>query len=371
MRIAFYAPLKSPNHPNPSGDRRVARLLMQALAKAGFDVQLASELRVRAKPETQREMHDQALQEARRLLAQYRTDSQSMPDAWVTYHHYYKAVDWLGFEVSRELKIPYYLIEASHAPKRSQGDWAYSHQGAERIIAKAKKIFCFNPADKECLQQIVPEEKLVDIKPFLDIASFAPHLEHKESARLALAKSYDVNPEFPWILAVGMMRQGDKLQSYRLLAKTLKDPAIGKHRPLLLAIGNGEARAEVENAFQSLPVFYPGIIAQDRLPVFLRAADCMMWPAINEAFCMALLEAQVCGLPVIAGAYGGVSGIVEDNRTGFLSPPGDDAGLIASLDRLLSDPLLRERLGKEARIKSLQEHDLPNAALILKREIGL
>src|SRR3990170_2679617 len=35
LRIAFYAPLKSPTHGTPSGDRRVAGLLMDALARAG------------------------------------------------------------------------------------------------------------------------------------------------------------------------------------------------------------------------------------------------------------------------------------------------------------------------------------------------
>ncbi|WP_035670480.1 hypothetical protein [Azospirillum brasilense] len=45
MRIAFYAPLKSPTHPVPSGDRRMARLLMAALERAGHAVTLASTLR--------------------------------------------------------------------------------------------------------------------------------------------------------------------------------------------------------------------------------------------------------------------------------------------------------------------------------------
>ena len=45
MRIAFYAPLKSPRHPVPSGDRQMARLIVRALEKAGHQVSLASELR--------------------------------------------------------------------------------------------------------------------------------------------------------------------------------------------------------------------------------------------------------------------------------------------------------------------------------------
>lgn len=46
MRIALYAPMKSPAHPVPSGDRTMARLLVRALELAGHRVALASDLRV-------------------------------------------------------------------------------------------------------------------------------------------------------------------------------------------------------------------------------------------------------------------------------------------------------------------------------------
>lgn len=45
MKIAFHAPLKSPDHPVPSGDRQMARMLIEALRVAGHDVGIASELR--------------------------------------------------------------------------------------------------------------------------------------------------------------------------------------------------------------------------------------------------------------------------------------------------------------------------------------
>jgi len=45
VNIAFYAPLKAPDHPVASGDREIARALMQALSMAGHDVTLASRLR--------------------------------------------------------------------------------------------------------------------------------------------------------------------------------------------------------------------------------------------------------------------------------------------------------------------------------------
>ena len=47
MRVAFYAPLKPPDHPVPSGDRRMAGLLVEALTRAGHEVELASRLRSR------------------------------------------------------------------------------------------------------------------------------------------------------------------------------------------------------------------------------------------------------------------------------------------------------------------------------------
>ncbi len=45
MRIAFYAPLKAPSHPVPSGDRRMAKLLISALEQAGHRVGVASDFR--------------------------------------------------------------------------------------------------------------------------------------------------------------------------------------------------------------------------------------------------------------------------------------------------------------------------------------
>ncbi|MGH7006445.1 MAG: glycosyltransferase family 4 protein, partial [Alphaproteobacteria bacterium] len=45
MRIAFYAPMKPPSHPVPSGDRRIARLLLRALRKSGHEVRVVSTFR--------------------------------------------------------------------------------------------------------------------------------------------------------------------------------------------------------------------------------------------------------------------------------------------------------------------------------------
>ncbi len=102
--------------------------------------------------------------------------------------------------------------------------------------------------------------------------------------------------------------------------------------------------------------------AREAMAARLAEADLCVWPAVNEAFGMALLEAQASGLPVVAGAGGGVAGIVAHEVTGLLAAPGDAAAFAAAVRRLLVDRDLRRRFGEAARRRVLAEHDLPAAA---------
>lgn len=371
-RILFYAPLKAPDHAVASGDRTVARLLWRALDHAGFEVSLASRLRARIalpEPLAQESLRMRAWGIADRLVAKAkRLPKGARPRAFFTYHLYYKAVDWIGPRVAAALDIPYVVAEASHAPKRAAGDWAFNHAGAEAAIRAADAIFCLNPADKECLAQVTSRRHLVDLPPFLDLAHFAPRVPDRKAARLALAQRHKLDPKRPWLLAVGMMRSGDKLASYRVLGDALRSARLA--RPLLLVVGDGAAKAQVRAALRGVPgdVAYLGALPPGALLEPYAACDLMVWPAINEAFGMALLEAQACGLPVLAGDSGGVGGIVADGRTGFLVPPGDATAFAAGLKRALRADL--PALGRAARAKAMRRHDLPAAAETLARALA-
>ena len=106
-RLAFYAPLKSPRHQVPSGDREIARGIFTALSmnSLGLSVELASELRCydgAGDALLQKKIQAMAEAEVARLLASPRVRDLR---AWVTYHNYYKAPDLIGSAVSRELKL--------------------------------------------------------------------------------------------------------------------------------------------------------------------------------------------------------------------------------------------------------------------------
>jgi glycosyltransferase involved in cell wall biosynthesis len=173
------------------------------------------------------------------------------------------------------------------------------------------------------------------------------------------------------LLAIGMMRKGDKLASYRLLAEALQH----LDRPWqLLIVGDGEARADVQRAFKPVAggVFLLGAKPREKLPEIATACDLCVWPAVNEAFGMALLEAQACGLPVVAGAWGGVPAIIVDGKTGWLSKPGDATEFSADVDFALDADLAAA--GKAARANALAKHDIAGAARTLittiKKTIG-
>ena len=371
-RIAFYAPLKSPRHPNPSGDRTIARLFLAAWRRQGIEVELASQLRARIArpdPRLQERLAERAETTAIRLIAAYRRHRKAeRPRAWFTYHCYYKAVDWIGPKVAAALDIPYLLAEASHAPKRAGGDWAFNHRGATAAIKAAAGIFCLNPSDRECLRPLVGARRLIDLPPFLDLANFAPTAPDRDRARNALIRRHRLDPKAPILLAVGMMRPGDKLASYRELAA-----ALGRQRRRrwqLLVAGDGTARPEVEAAFGDVVarIHFLGRQAPEALPQLYAGADLLVWPAVNEAFGMALLEAQACGLPVLAGAIGGVPAIIHDgsdgkDRTGFLAPPHRPAAFAALLGQALDSDLAA--IGRAARRSVEQDHDIVQAGGVL------
>jgi len=363
MRIAFYAPMKPPDHPVPSGDRRMARLLMAALRHAGHRVDIASRLRSRdgiGDPARQARLARAGATTAERLLRRYRAQpAADRPRAWMTYHLYYKAADWIGPAVSAGLGIPYIAVEASLANKRADGPWARGHGATVSALAHAAAIIAVNPADVDCL----PDPARVHLlAPFLDTAPFRAAAPH-EAARASLTTQLNIPADQPWLLTVAMMRPGDKLISYRQLATALARMTHQDWR--LLIAGDGPARPAVAEAFAGVAlgrIHFLGAWPGDRLPALYAASDVLVWPAHNEAYGMALLEAQAAGLPVLAGASGGIAGVVRDGRTGILTPSGDTAAFASALDDLLAEPARRRAMAEAAVATVAAEHDLDRAA---------
>ncbi len=344
MRIAFYAPMKPPDHPVPSGDRLMARQLIEAMRRAGHTVAVISEFRSYTKePEDISRRRAAGLTELERLMA---TWSGTAPDLFFCYHPYYKAPDFIGPELCAAFSIPYVTAEASFSRRRSVGPWAEAQRAVERSLRQAALNICFTRRDHDGLLGVVEHERLAMLPPFLDAAPFAPR-----------------TPGAGRLVTVAMMRPGDKLDSYRLLAAALN---LCLDLPWTLAIaGSGPSRDEVRNLFADLPpprLVWLGELRREDVAAALANGDIYVWPGFGEAYGLAYLEAQASGLPVVAQDTAGVPDVVRDGETGFLTPPGDAVAYAAALRRLLSEPALRDSMGVEARRFVLAERSLDGAA---------
>jgi glycosyltransferase involved in cell wall biosynthesis len=87
----------------------------------------------------------------------------------------------------------------------------------------------------------------------------------------------------------------------------------------------------------------------------------------REGVPVALMEGMACGLPVVASGISGIPELVDDGRTGFLTPPREPRAVADALERLARDPELRRRLGAAGREKVQREFDLhTNAARLIQ-----
>ncbi|WP_247873145.1 glycosyltransferase family 4 protein [Azospirillum sp. TSH64] len=348
-RIAFYAPLKPVDHPIPSGDRQMARLILRALETIG-PVEVASGLRVydgAGDPAIQARLTAAAAAECDRLLSLYATEPERRPALWLSYHVYYKAPDLIGPAVARRLGIPYVVVEATRARKRLTGPWSAFAAAAEAAIEAAALVLCVSARDRQAVEAYGPPgQRVAMLPPFLDLPP-APEVREPTAP--------------PRLLTVAMMRPGDKLASYRLLAEALQ---------LLLAqpwtldiVGDGPAAAEVAALFAPFGprVTLHGACPPDSLANHYRTADLLVWPGLNEAFGMVYLEAQAHGVPVLAIDNAGTGTVIRDDVGGRLTGPAPEE-FAAALAALLADPPALRALGRSARAHVEAHHALTAAA---------
>ncbi|MFY2822740.1 glycosyltransferase family 4 protein [Ruegeria sp. MALMAid1280] len=340
-RIAFYTPMKTPDSPVPSGDREMARNLMQAIGAQGDMVELASRLRIYDKSgdaQLQAALRAEADAEVQRLIDDLPSDTA----LWVTYHNYYKAPDLLGPRVCKARNIPYVQLESTRATSRLNGPWAGFAKAAHDACDAAQVIFYHTANDLITLErERYGEQRLVELPPFLPLSDLPPAS----------------NCDGP-MLTVGMMRHGDKLASYTLLAQTL---ALLPGDWALNIAGDGPARSEVEAMMAPFgpKVRFLGQCDRNALQALYAEASVLVWPGVNEAYGMIYLEAQASGIPVVAQNRPGVRDVLTPSE--YPSVEAGPEGLVARLHTLLGDLNLRLSLGAEARDRIADRHMMPTA----------
>jgi N-acetyl-alpha-D-glucosaminyl L-malate synthase BshA len=143
-----------------------------------------------------------------------------------------------------------------------------------------------------------------------------------------------------------------------------------KRAARLRLVGDGPLRPHVEARVEELGIAeyveWVGPV-EDSQPV-LTDVRALLAPSEREAFGLAPLEAQACGVPVVGSAVDGLPEVVLHGETGFLHPVGDIEAMAKSARTLLDDEPLHARMGESARTRALQCFDR-DASVARYREV--
>jgi rhamnosyl/mannosyltransferase len=130
-----------------------------------------------------------------------------------------------------------------------------------------------------------------------------------------------------------------------------------------LIVGEGGERSRLEalsaECGTAERIRFLGPLDEEEKHAVLRACDAFVLPSINtaEAFGIVQVEAQLCGLPVIATDLPtGVTDVTRHGETGLVVPPGDAEALAGAIERLAGDCELRARLGEAGLARALSTY---------------
>lgn len=226
------------------------------------------------------------------------------------------------------------LYGYSRTRARFLGRW--KRHATERLYQQAVHLFPWNNWVAHSLREDygVPPEKITPLSPGVDIDLYRPD---------PAAKPKDGTVRLLFVGGDFARKGGDLLlrwaretriaTPWELHIVTRSDvpdmPHVVVHRNL------SNNSAELVRLYQQSDVF-----------VLPTRADC---------YSLVALEAMACGLPVMISRLGGIPEIVQDQQTGYLIDPDDYRGFTTYLERLVSQPDLRNRLGVVARRRACEQ----------------
>jgi glycosyltransferase involved in cell wall biosynthesis len=117
-------------------------------------------------------------------------------------------------------------------------------------------------------------------------------------------------------------------------------------------VGGGPVEAQIRSLVDQLnlkDVNFAGVASRDQIVSFYDQADVFINGSSLDNMPVSILEAFASGTPVVSTAPEGMRYLVEHERTGLLSEPGDATALGRNAIRLLQDPGLSSRLARNAR----------------------
>jgi glycosyltransferase involved in cell wall biosynthesis len=130
---------------------------------------------------------------------------------------------------------------------------------------------------------------------------------------------------------------------------------LGQHPDVRFVVaGDGELSDELEELARPLGDRFVLLGERDDVPDLLASFDVFAFPSRFEGLCLAVIEAQAAGVPVVATPVGGIRETVVDGDTGRLVPLRDVDALAAAIVEALDQPETAHRMAETARSRVLE-----------------
>ncbi|HEX5058226.1 MAG TPA: glycosyltransferase [Kofleriaceae bacterium] len=216
--------------------------------------------------------------------------------------------------------------------------------------------------DQAMAQRDAPVARMHTIANGIRLDRYHPDPEARAAARVELGLGD------AWV--VGTVGRLDPYKNQALLVRAMA-PLLSSDVRLVI-IGDGHARGEVEAEIAKLREPRWVVMTGRRMdvPRLIPAFDVFALSSKTEGLPLVVPEAMAAGLPIVTTAVGGLPGVVDDGKTGLLSPV-DEGALRSALAKLEDDRQLARVMGAQARTTALDRYSadrMVEAYLDLYRE---
>lgn len=267
----------------------------------------------------------------------------------------------VGLMLHRTIGIPYTVWVHGEEVSMYLRYWAKKNLMPE-ILAEARAVFCNSSFSREKAHTAgARSERLHVVHPCVDHSRFQVPFDTSDlRARFGLEGK-------TVILSVGRLtrRKGHDHVLQALARLNRKDVVY-------LVLSDGELEGELHALTKELgledTVRFVGPVDSRELPRYYAASDIFVMANRTlpdgdvEGFGLVFLEASASGLPVLAGRSGGVPDAVQDNVSGLLVDGSSVTEITTALERLIDDPELRRRLGRDGRAWAAERFSWDKAA---------
>jgi glycosyltransferase involved in cell wall biosynthesis len=220
------------------------------------------------------------------------------------------------------------------------------------LFRRTRAVFSVNREDLEYarVHRVVSPEKIFYAGPRggcgIDTRRYHPLPSPAHRAALRAELGLPVAPDAP---VVGIVARIVMEKGFRELVRAFAAVRQGDPRARLVIVGEGPEMAELVAQIAAHGLQEAVVLLGNRLdvPQLLRTFDLFVLPSYREGMPVALLEAMASGLPVVATDVRGSREVVDPGRNGLLVPLGDVPALADALRRVLVDPEMAARMGRE------------------------